>query len=195
MATHLSDELSVCTVPSKRPLRTRVWACTFASLLSVSTFPAQGEDTNQVLGDYFDGLRAWDLHEEATAAVIWLSAAQHGDRRAMEKVAALYAEGSVFPKDSALAYFWYSLAGARGSSSATSAAAVIRPQLNQTEVEAIDASVKGWRPASLPHTGRPPDLFAALNERDLDGFKSALQAHASAQAKDASGTPILFLAI
>ena len=81
-----------------------------------SVYGAEGDASSAA--DFYDGLRAWDLKEEPTAAAIWLKAAEWGDVRSMQKVAELYEKGKVLPQDVSLAYFWFSQAARRGASSA-----------------------------------------------------------------------------
>src|SRR5260370_33287664 len=84
------------------------------------------------IADFFDGLRAWELKEEPTAAAIWLRAAGGGDVRSMAKIGELFERGEVLPHDLALASFWFSQAAQRGFASAMAAADPLRNQLPAT---------------------------------------------------------------
>jgi hypothetical protein len=73
-----------------------------ASLMSASAF---GGTTGSVqdaevdaIADFFDGLRAWELKEEPTAAAIWVRAAEWGDVRSMEKIGELYERVELDPE-------------------------------------------------------------------------------------------------
>ena len=89
-----------------------------ASLTGVALAAEEPKPADFQPADFFDGLRAWELNEQATAATIWLRAAEYGDIRSMGRVAELFANGTVFPNDAGLAYFWFSQAARRGDEAA-----------------------------------------------------------------------------
>src|SRR5262249_39684325 len=132
------------------------------------------------IADFFDGLRAWELKEEPTAAAIWLRAAEWGDARSMEKNGELFERGQGLPHDTALAYFWYSQAAHQGIASAKAASDRLRSQLPAEHLSEVDASVANWKPKSLttaPAPDKKPDvadLLTALNDRDIQRFRAVL---------------------
>ncbi len=168
------------------------------------------------IADFFDGLRAWELKEEPTAAAIWLRAAGWGDVRSMAKIGELFERGEVLPHDLALAYFWFSQAAQRGVASARAAADRLRNQLPAGDLSEVDASVGGWQPRPLataaaaekkpnepalvagPKFRKKPDvvdLLAALDNRDIQTFLTVLSSGVSPSSLDPSGIPVIFLAV
>lgn len=161
-----------------------------ATLVSAFVFKASAdsgqrpEDT--VVADFFDGLRAWKLKEEPTAAAIWLRAAPWGDVSSMEKIAELYERGEVLPQDTTLAYFWFSQAARRGAGSAQASADRLRAQLPAASIANVEATIESWHPKSLMTPATPEKksdvdgLIAALNDGDLGLFRAALSSGVSA---------------
>jgi len=176
-----------------------------ASLMSANAFggtPGSMQDNDvAAIADFFDGLRAWELKEHPTAVAIWLRAAEWGDVRSMEKIGELYEQGEVLPHDTTLAYFWLSQAAQSGVASAKAAADRLRNQLPADHLSEVDASVASWQPKSLataPASERKPDvgdLLAALNNRDIQRFRTVLSSGVSANSLDLSGVPAIFLAV
>jgi len=187
-----------------------LWHLALIIAVSTLSYPALSAGPDQQskptdvasIGDYFDGLRAWELGEHPTAAVIWLKAAEFGDVRAMLKVAELYEHGDILPRTSTLAYFWFSQAGRRGDGPARMAADRLRSQIPAADSTNLELAIGSWRPKSFPAAapnekdGNAGDLFSALEARDLEAFRAYLsQAINEGDLVDAKGTPAIFLAI
>lgn len=140
---------------------------------------------SESLLDYYDGLRAWDLGERIIAAGIWLRASAYGDRRAMRRLAQLYEEGKDLPKDDALAFFWFSVAGLRGDADSKKDSGRLLARLPRPSLEAIKNAVLDWKPAfadasgsvraqAVPKRRTIEDLVAALQNGDRTEFQAAL---------------------
>lgn len=79
----------------------------------------------------------------------------------------------------------------------------LRAQLPPPNLVNIESTIDGWQPNSVvlkvPKEGRPgsENLFAALDNRDIQAFRTALETSAeyARNAVNPSGTPIIFLAI
>jgi TPR repeat protein len=170
----------------------------------------RGPTRTQVIGDYFDGLRAWELGEREIAVGIWLEAAQWGDHRAMRRLGELYAAGELLPKDEALAYFWFALTAKMGGrASDFLSASNLRAKLPSEHAASIYEAVVSWEPTtpqSAPAAAEgdtvaagsgpktPDDLWAAWEARDLRTFAEILANGVAADAPSPDGTPIAFLA-
>jgi TPR repeat protein len=130
-----------------------------ASLMSDDAFGGTAGSTpdgdGSTIADFFDGLRAWELKEEPTAAAIWLRAAEWGDVRSMEKIGELFERGEVVPHDTTLAYFWFSEAAQRGLASAKAAADRLHDQLPADHLSEVDANVGSWKPRPLATAAAP----------------------------------------
>ena len=159
-----------------------------------------------LIQDYFDGLRAWELGERKIAIGIWVQAAQLGDRRAMRRVAQLFEEGIELPKDEALSFFWFAISERLGEQASKLDAERLLTKIPSASREAIKHQADEWKPP-LPKDGvankidQPKrrrnvnDLVNALHRRDLDDFRSILQNEVSGAGNTDGGTPLLIFTV
>lgn len=188
----------------------RAAAALMILLTSISAAQETPPPLSAEIVDFYDGLRAWDLDEKEIAASIWLRAAELGDRRAMMRLADLFESGDHIPQDSAVAYFWLSLAAKGSTSPPVDDLARLRGKLHGDQVRLIDSAVGEWQPLRVADATVSAwqtaavadqrelgvaDLLAALDASDLKAFKAALDGDVSANVVAPDGTPVLFLAV
>ncbi len=160
--------------------------------------------------DFYDGLRAWDLGQKQVAAGIWVTAANWGDARAMQRLAELYEAGDSVPKDNGLACFWHSLAEKRKNPAAPQPPDQTCQSLTATDLATVQSAVAGWKQYALDaaqekgletalsqqeHKQSERDLILALNSNNLKAAQDALNNGVSGSATLEDGTPILFLGV
>ena len=74
-------------------------------------------------------------------------AARQGHTEAQNNIGRLYEEGQGVPQNKVQAYFWYSLAAARGNETAKKNRAAIAQQMSAEQIAEADRLVSDWKPA------------------------------------------------
>jgi len=75
--------------------------------------------------------------------------ASTGDAAALRTMAEMYETGKSVSKDTAEAYFWYSLSAAAGDKDAAAKTAELSKALTPEQLESISQRVKDWKPAGV----------------------------------------------
>ncbi len=162
------------------------------------------------LVDYYDGLRAWDLGQKQIAVGLWVTAANWGDSKSMQRLAELYEAGDTLPRDNGLACYWYTLAGKRGNGVVQQASDRYCASLSPTDFTTVRNAVAEWKSYTFDAANvkelekalseqeqkqTQRDLLLALNRNNLKGVQDALSDGVSGAVTLEDGTPVLFLAV
>ena len=83
------------------------------------------------LADYYDGLRAYDSKDFATAFAEWRTSADAGDANSQFRLGQLFEDGLGAPQNFIQAHVYYNLAGAQGHDEARAARDALAAQMTK----------------------------------------------------------------
>jgi TPR repeat protein len=89
--------------------------------------------------------------------------ARQGDAQAQRYLGVMYGRGQGVARDESQAYFWLTLAAARGDSDAPAARDAVRAGLSPTQRSEIEAAARAWRPqVPTPPSAQPQQATPAV---------------------------------
>ena len=163
--------------------------------------------------DYYDGLRAYDAKDYATAVREWQQTANAGDAQAQFRLGQLYKEGRGTPKNILQAHLYYYLASVQGHKEAEAAREAMFAQMDSSELAEAFKIVNAWKPSSTPpqpinqlksQEARPAEnpeplfspnpLWEAAAQGDRDLVNQLINAGMDVDASDKQGWTALHLA-
>jgi len=136
--------------------------------------------TGLVWADYYDGLRAFDQENYASAAQFWTTAAKQGDANSLYRLGQLHENGTGVLQDFVKAHALYNIASANGSKAASQSRNRLAKQMTKQEQAEARALAKAWpswlesstNSAALPATKQGVERFDGLWKWEAVGGSS-----------------------
>ncbi|MCW9002462.1 MAG: hypothetical protein OQJ87_07050 [Rhodospirillales bacterium] len=100
--------------------------------------------TSPSTADYYDGLRAFDAGDYATAIIEWEKAGAARDTNALYRLGKLYEEGLGVPQNFVRAHAFFNLAAAAGNKDAKTARDVISARMTMDELAQARTLATEW---------------------------------------------------